>query len=375
MKKLILINPHDSPCLRGKGLGLLECIWEHVNVLQSNSVKGGCENPFDIWIKENNLRSPEIIGAEDINGASLVFDLRYDYCKHGFVEIFKKLSSVIVYANHFMVARDNNVKILGSFDGEVHVLLENATIKDDFIEYILRGRTAGVFFYVVSPATDSRRNDSRFELAFSSRISHNKCVMLTGAIYKHKVSRSVWWQEKYKVNDYFPDRSIIHEMSRHFQFESFSKVVADYSNDFKYLSFFSRLFNKIKAQAPAEHEYYSFSLPDAFSQHSFVFVPSDIFGVVPQSAFQAMLSGAIVVGSSSPSFSSLGFQDGVNYLSVGDDWNLCSLDNFFKRINSLSLDDIEEIASGSKSLVSSLKRDDANNINECLCNAVGICPV
>lgn len=344
-------------------------------MLQCKSVKGRCENKLDAWIIENNLTPREMIGIESINEAALVFDLRYDYCKQGFTEIFKKLSSVVVYANHFMVARDNNIKILSSFDGEVHVLLENATVKDDFVEYVLSGRTAGVFFYVVSPATDSRHNDSRFELSFSNRTSHNKRVMSTGAIYKHKKSPSVWWQKKYNVNDYFPDRSIIHAMSGHFQFESFSKVIADHSNDLKYLSYFLRIFKKMNAQTPAEREYYTFSLPDAFSQNSFVFVPSDIFGVVPQTAFQAMFSGAIVVGSSSPSFSSLGFQDGVNYLSVGDDWNLCSMDNFFKRINSFSVDEIEEIASGSRGLVSSLKRDDANNINECLCNAVGICPV
>lgn len=372
MSKLVLIDPHESPCLREKGRGVLEHIWEHANILRYETELACDENHLDVWIRESGLGSSNKIGIEDINGAALVFDLRHDYRSHCLRGTFKKFSSIIVYANHFMVVRDQNIKILRCFDGEIHVLLENAATMDDFMEYVLRGRTEGVFFYIVSPAIDSKCNDARFEAALYNRKFHNKCVMATGSIYKHKISPRSWWQKKYKVNDYFPDRSTIHELSAHFPFNSFSSVIADYSNNSKYFSYLARFFGKMAEQAPSEHKYYNFSLPDAFSQHSFVFVPSDIFGVVPQTAFQAMTAGCIVVGTDSPCFSSLGFQDGVNYLSIGDVWNLRTIDNFFKRIDSLSVSDIDKIAFRSKELVTFLKCSHAANIAECLYRTAGI---
>ena len=189
-----------------------------------------------------------------------------------------------------------------------------------------------------------------------------------GAItFKSKNSKS-WWVNRFKSNDLYPGRTLIHKYASELNIISLSEVLWDHSNDQiikKIINKLKTLFNQ-KKEKNIINKYYNLDVSSYFSKSLFFLCPEDILGVVPQFCFHAMRAGLIIIGTSSRPFESLGFKDRENYISVGPNWEKKAIKKALKVCEELNEKQFLRIRKNSILLQEKLINDTQKQICEIL---------
>lgn len=308
------------------------------------------------WCLDNgfNPLSIKIVAEVDfVSQDKILLDSRAKLSEALYRKVTNTNVRVIFSANHFMCPEPLMMSLLLCVQSRLTIILENIASKADVFDcYSLDQDICSVV--CIPPLIDTNNDYLRFEKAFKDRqkTSKNQNIMTAGAIMYHKPRHDRWWQKRHEVLDYFPARTLLHNLSNDLGFDSYSMVIEDNS---KRLQFWNKIKRRLeidlKIQQRRYKKYYSMDIVAALKSHDFFFAPQDIFSVVPQFAFHAMRAGLIIIGTDEKCFTSLGFIDGVNYISIGEKWDQQSVEKSITRCKNLTSEEIDNLRSASRGLL------------------------
>lgn len=361
MKTVLLIDPHLSRAYASKLRGFLERVAFSSRVLLTSSSPSSREKAVS-WAVSNNI-SPDNIDVvkpeTDLTHAILLLE-----CRTKLPMIVKSLLAkfnvkTLVSANHFFCADMETVDYIKSQKKNTLILLENKASQKNLEE--AWKLDAGWSFEVIPPLIDSSHDEKRFNEMYFSRSMDTvpPDVLHAGVIMYHRPRKDrwpdLWWQEKFKTLDYYPWRSYVHFNAEKLGVTSLSVVVEDNSKRNNVLNqIYRRIEINLGIQRRRYARYYATDLTPYFQKCQFFICPQDIFSVFPQFGFHAMRAGLIIIGEGSDVYSSLGFVDGKNYISVGDAWSEQGIQNAIQRVKSLNVESILKIRAESIALLESL---------------------
>lgn len=365
---IYVIDPHSQRAWNSKLRGFLE----HLNGLCGVFLTREKDlREFDAWSKATSFDAQKVIvDLEKLTQAdALLLDCRAKLTQRQLEELENSSLKVIVSANHFFLPEKKVLELIkrAAFSSRLAILVENSAS----VSHVLECWEICDFepqIFVIPPILDCRRDLERFSLSYGTleqaeRLKRRR-ILHAGVIMYHR-PRERWWQKKFGVLEYYPARTLIHTNAQELDITNLSKVVEDNSRR-------DQLGNKIRRrleiilgiQKKRYDAYYSIDLPREFARHLFFMCPEDIFEVVPQIGFQAMRSGMILIGSSAEAYETLGFTDGVNYLSVGDSWSLASLEKVIEKTKTLELHEIESMFEGSQLLLRKIQASASSTLGE-----------
>jgi len=350
IKKVVLIDSEKSIIFNGKLKGFIEMLSRSFDILR---------------ISQNQI---DTILFEETNSKHFIFiepRQKLDY------DLFQKINLdkfiVLFSCNHFMVTNFATKSFIKNNHQKLIFQVENiaslASIKyffeipdKDSIKYIL-----------VPPVLDTFESNINLKNILLTRKINND-IMIAGAIYVHQWYKDnylgFWWQNKFNVNDYFPNRKLLYDYSIRFKaFNNYSRIIFRNDGIFWYLNKISSFF-KFDFWFKEKVNYYNLNLNDGLINSSFFWGVNDIFGVLPQICFQAMKAGCVIVGTNSSTFKSLGFIDGINYISIGSDFSIDNIEKSINRINQLHENEIRTLSRNSSMLVEKIELDCECRISE-----------
>jgi len=318
------------------------------------------------WCLDNGFSpvSIKIVAEVDfVSKDKILLDIRANLIEALYHKVINTNIRIIFSANHFMCPEPSMISLLLGVQSRLTIILENIASKDDVFDCY--GLDQDVCRIVCIPPVIVTNNDLlRFEKAFKDRqIRLNKQnIMTAGVIMYHKPRHDRWWQKRHEVLDYFPARTLLHNLSNDLGFDSYSMVVEDNSKRHQFWNKIKRRLEiDLKIQQRRYKKYYSIDIVAALMSHDFFFAPQDIFSVVPQFAFHAMRAGLIIIGSDEKCFTSLGFIDGVNYISIGEKWDQQAIEKSITRCKNLTSAEIDNLRAASRRLLTKL--DDEASIS------------
>lgn len=365
---VVLIRPHESRVFSTKNKGLIENIWDNSIVL----VKDKSDlHRFEKWRSKHGLIQ---IGVEMLNeenkfstGYTLFLDLRQRLSLSigDTKKIISRASRIVTTSNHFFSAKKINVQAFLTADCSRCLLIENYEVVPDIEE--CWGSLKGVRIQLLPPVIDAKRNYNKWSRIYkeTENASRSNTIFSAGAIVLHRFDPLCWWQGKYKVNDYFPARKIIHDYSKNFKkIKSYSVILDDNLSPSLMRRLIRFVLNMAGLRKIKSFIYYKKNLRAAAIENQFFLAPPDIFGVIPQMAFEVMSTGVILIGDSTDSFKTLGFEDGCNYLSIGSDWTEENLDRIVRRTATLTELQRSELSARSIDLYNKIHNDALSVCND-----------
>ena len=232
-----------------------------------------------------------------------------------------------------MVANKQVLEFLNFFKGKISIILENYSSLVHISERF-GSKISFEKLFLIPPLIESKYEKKKFPLNKKPLFKRKKNFLSVGALYYHKPSKNVWWQQKFNTIDYFPGRTLIHNNARRLGIDSYSIILEDYSkNNMILFRVFNKIANILGRRKIRQKKYYSQKISKIFSEYKYLFCPEDIFSVLPQFAFHALKSGLIIIGTNSDAYKSLGFEHGINYISIGDNW---SVENISSTVTQIS---------------------------------------
>jgi hypothetical protein len=365
---IYVVEPHLQRAWNSKLRGLLECLSGKCGVLltRESDLPG-----FESWCESQSVKvnsvvfDPYKLSTDD----AVLLDCRVKFNQEQLVKLKKTKVKIIVSANHFFLPEKTVLDLVqnSASESKLSIIVENQASLPHLLECWGIDAFAPSII-LIPPILDSRNDLERFSLLLSKpeqtrRISDRK-ILHAGVIMYHR-PRGRWWQKKFGVLEYYPARTLIHDNAAKLEITNLSKVVEDNSRRDKWGNNIKRRLEIILGiQKRRYNAYYSVNLPREFANHLFFICPEDIFEVVPQIGFQAMRSGMVLIGSSSAAYQSLGFSEGVNYLSVGHKWSLESVEIVIRKAKALESSKIEVMVERSQLLLSHIESVAAATINE-----------
>lgn len=356
---IYVVEPHLQRAWNSKLRGLLERISGKCGVLLTREA----DLPgFDSWCESQDVKvsrvlfDPSNLSIDD----AVLLDCRVKLNEKQLIKLKKTKAKIIVSANHFFLPEKTVLDLVRHSVNicKLSLIIENQAS----LLHVLECWGIDAFapsIFVIPPILDSQNDLQRFSLPRDKpeqtrRIDDRK-VLHAGVIMYHR-PRGRWWQKKFGVLEYYPARTLIHDNAARLEITNLSKVVEDNSRRDQWGNKIKRRLEIILGiQKQRYNAYYSINLPREFANHFFFICPEDIFEVVPQIGFQAMRSGMLLIGSSSKAYQSLGFSDGVNYLSVGHTWSLESVEMVIKKAKALEPSRIELMLEHSQLLLSQIE--------------------
>lgn len=365
---IYVVDPHLQRAWNSKLRGLLERISGKCGVLLTREA----DLPsFDIWCESQNVKvnkvifNPSNLSIDD----AVLLDCRVKLNEKQLIKLKETNAKIIVSANHFFLPEKIVLDLVrhSASACKLSIIIENQASLSHVLEcWGIDAFAPDVF--VIPPILDSQNDVERFSLHLNkpeqNRRNSDRKVLHAGVIMYHR-PRGRWWQKKFGVLEYYPARTLIHDNAAKLEITNLSKVVEDNSRRDQWVHKIKRRLEIILGiQKQRYNAYYSVNLPKEFANHLFFICPEDIFEVVPQIGFQAMRSGMLLIGSSSKAYQSLGFSDGVNYLSVGHTWSLESVEMVIKKAKALEPPRIELMLERSQLLLSQIETDATVTFNE-----------
>jgi hypothetical protein len=352
INKIFLIDSEKSIIFNGKLRGFIEVLSRSFTIIKIS------QNHMDS-IPVNETKSKSYLFIEPRQKLSCIFFKKIDLDKF----------NILFSCNHFMVTNPETKNFIKNNYQKIIFQVENLASLSSIKYYFEIPDKHLIKILIIPPVLDPTELIINLENILLTRKINNN-IMLGGAIYIHQwynpKSQGFWWQDKFKVNDYFPNRKLIYDYSIQFKvFNNYSRIIFQNDGFFRYMNIFFTIM-KYDFWAKRKSNYYKLNLYDGFSSSSFFWGINDIFGVLPQICFQAMRAGCIIVGTNSITFKSLGFIDGLNYISIGSNFSIDNIEKSINRIYQLSSYEIRTLSINSSKLLEKIELDCKNRINELL---------
>lgn len=356
---IYIVDPHTQRAWDTKLRGLLERLSGKCGVFLTRESE---LSVFDRWCNSESIRVTRVISniLKLSKDDALLLDSRAKLTQEHLVALENDTVRIILSANHFFVPEKIILELIRKAAGRLNltIVVENLASVPHVLDcWGIPNLSPDIL--LVPPVLDSKRDFQRFSLVDDSFDWGNRLidrrVLHAGAIVYHR-PRNRWWQEKFRVLEYCPARTMVNSNSKNLEITDLSKVIEDNSRRDQWGNKIRRRLEIILGIQKKRYDaYYSVNLPREFKNHLFFICPEDIFEVVPQIGFQAMRSGMILIGSSTKAYESLGFSDCVNYLSVGETWSLASLEKVLGKIKELDITAIEAMLNCSQILLAEIE--------------------
>lgn len=365
---IYVVDPHSQRAWNSKLRGLLERISGKCGVLLTRETD---LSGFDSWCESQNVKvnrvlfDPSDLSIDDV----VLLDCRVKLTEKQLIKLKETKAKIIVSANHFFLPEKTVLDLVRHRANvcKLSLIIENPASLLHVLEcWGIDAFAPGIF--VIPPILDSQNDLDRFSISLDKseqnrRIGGRK-VLHAGVIMYHR-PRGRWWQKKFGVLEYYPARTLIHDNAARLEITNLSKVVEDNSRRDQWGNKIKRRLEIILGIQKQRYDaYYSVNLPREFANHLFFICPEDIFEVVPQIGFQAMRSGMLLIGSSSKAYQTLGFSDGLNYLSVGHSWSLESVELVIEKAKALKPSKIQLMLENSQLLLSQIEIAAAVTLNK-----------
>jgi hypothetical protein len=272
----------------------------------------------------------------------LLLDPRFNVDYENIKILLQQFDKIYLVCNHFFVSTVSIRKIVRCHFNKIIFILENeasSTLVSEYYGVKINLNNKIVFIPIIDREEDSKKFKKISEIDRSVKNIAN--VLHVGAIFIHRKTDN-WWQKKFLTYQYYPDRFNVSLWADELEINNCSKIIFRDDNFYRFINSVYRFVGK-DYWISNHNSYYSIDLLSEYSSSSFIIAVNDIFSVIPQIIFQSMKSGLILIGTNSESFFSLGFVDGYNYISVGDEFSFYSLKSALDRINLLSFNDVNNI--------------------------------